>query len=342
MPMVEKRISSHNLSQRIFHRVRREAAKYVGRFLVRVDRDMLITAFRRVGLERGASVCVHSSLSRLGGVVGGAEAVIDALMAVVGTEGCVLMPSFPMVGPMVAHLDRGESFDVRRSPSRSGIITEVFRGRPGVRRSLHPTNPVAAWGRGVEAFLQGHEQSPTPYGPHTPYGRLAEVEHSYILMLETHVHSLLHHLQERVEFPNLFLPGEREAVFLDETGERRTMRTKVMRPRVPYFVAIPAARGPEPDWAVLHDFALMFPRRRVQEVRRLGYRFDGYPTLHRRRAELEKAEILRATRVGRGEIGLLQIRNFLARIEPELRELIERFRPFYDPQTIDSLRLPYS
>jgi aminoglycoside 3-N-acetyltransferase len=45
-------------------------------------------------LRRGAVVGVHSSLSSLGHVEGGAEAVIDALLDVVGKDGRVVMLTF--------------------------------------------------------------------------------------------------------------------------------------------------------------------------------------------------------------------------------------------------------
>lgn len=327
---------------KIAHYLKHETSKQVDKVAFRVDLNLLVEAFQRIGVEKGITVCVHSSLSRLGFVVGGAEAVIDSLIETVGPDGCILMPSFPMAGSMSRYIEEGKIFDVRASSSRVGAVTEVFRRRSDVRRSLHPTHSVAAWGKSAAEFLKNHERSRTPYGAETPYGRLAESENTFILMLGTHLHSLLHHLQERVDFPNLFLPEERETSFIDEVGGKRTLWTKVMRPRIPYFVAIPSARRTAPDWAILHDFALMFPRRREQIVQRLGYSFEGYQKLYKRRAELEEAGVLRTTRVGRGEIGLLHVKGFLSRVESELRDLIERFRSFYEPGQIASLQLPYS
>ncbi len=302
----------------------------------------LVLGLRSVGLERGVTVCVHSSLSRLGYVQGGADMVIDAILECVGPEGSVMMPSFPSMGAMAEQLARGELFDVRYSPSRVGIVTEAFRRRPGVARSLHPTNPVAGWGRGIDELLKDHDRSPTPYGVDTPYGRLANIEDAFILMMETHIHSFLHHLQERVGFPTLFLPEKKEAVLIDWCGRRRRVVTRVMRPRVPYFVAIPAASGADPDWAILHDFALIFPARQEAKVRRLGYHFEGYPRLFSRREEFERSGALRTTRVGAGEIGLLRVKPFLEAIEPEFLELIDRFRPHYDADKIAALGLPYT
>jgi aminoglycoside N3'-acetyltransferase len=252
-----------------------------------------------------------------------------------------MMPSFPIKGSMAAYLDDEEIYDVRATPSRTGALCEVFRLRDDVYRSLHPTNPLAAWGSGAEQILSGHEDSLTPYGYETPYGRLVEKDKGYVLMLGTHIHSLLHHLQERVEFPNLFLEKERQVTYIDYEGRHREMRTKVMRPRVPYYIAIPPAVGPDPDWVILHDFALMFPRGREKKVQELGYRFDGYQSLYQRREQLERSGILRTTRLGRTEIGLLQVKDFIGIVEPELRELIHRFRSAYDVDGIIARALPY-
>jgi len=307
-----------------------------------LERRHISEALNHVGLERGTTVCAHSSLGRLGHVVGGPDALIDALQDAVGQTGCLLMPTFPLRKSMAEVIDSSVVFDVTRTSSQNGIVTEVFRKRADVTRSLHPTNPVAAWGRSASALLQNHEHSPTPYGPTTPYGRLAEIDDGFVLMLETHVHSLLHHLQERVDFPNLFLDGLREIRYIDRYGAEQVMQTRVMRPRIPYFIAVPSARDDDPDWAILHDFGLMFPARRRREVRGLGYRFDGYPKLYQRRRELERLGVLRTSRLGRGEIGLLHVKSFLSTLEPELRELISRFRTFYDPEAIADRRLPYS
>lgn len=307
------------------------------RVACRVDGSSFLHAFRCVGLDKRATVCVHTSLSRFGHIVGGAEAVIDALIDSVGSEGTIMMPSYPMAGSMASYLDEGKAFDVRSCPSQVGLIAEVFRKCPTVRRSLHPTNPLVAWGKNAELLLQHHEKSQTPYGDETPYGRLAARDDSFVLMLETHVHSLLHHLQERVQFPNLFLPDMREAFFIDERGTRGAVKTKVMRPRLPYYVAVPSAAGPEPDWVFLQDFALIFPGGRELQLQRLGHHFRGYPSINRRRADLEKAGVLRSCWVGRGEIGLLHVKSFLAQVEPELKDLIHRFRESYQIDRIASL-----
>src|SRR5262245_25669165 len=70
-----------------------------------------------LGLRPGDTVLVHSSLSRLGFVEGGAEAVIDALLDAIGPSGTLCMPSFPFDTYVADYLRANPSFDLRQTPS---------------------------------------------------------------------------------------------------------------------------------------------------------------------------------------------------------------------------------
>jgi len=58
-----------------------------------VRRQMIGDGLRALGLGAGDLVVVHSSLSSFGWVDGGADAVIDALLAAVAPGGTVVMPT---------------------------------------------------------------------------------------------------------------------------------------------------------------------------------------------------------------------------------------------------------
>src|SRR5438445_7962273 len=102
----------------------------------RVTRADLVAGLRAIGIEPGGIIQVHSSLSRLGYVEGGAETVVDALLEVVGPEGTVMVPTF--------NHGAAEIYDTATTPSVNGAVTEALRRRPEARRSLHPTHPYAA------------------------------------------------------------------------------------------------------------------------------------------------------------------------------------------------------
>ena len=57
-----------------------------------VLKEEIIQKLREVGLEKGDAVMVHTFLTRMGYVCGGAQTVIEALMEVVGKDGTIMMP----------------------------------------------------------------------------------------------------------------------------------------------------------------------------------------------------------------------------------------------------------
>ena len=125
--------------------------------------DDILRDLRDLGVQAGAALEVHSSLSALGWVAGGAETVVDALMAAVGPEGALVMSAFPLSKPLpLTEQDRarGVTGMVRRygedwrGPTGMGAIVDAFLRRPGVLvgEGLHR---VAAWGREAERHRAG-------------------------------------------------------------------------------------------------------------------------------------------------------------------------------------------
>lgn len=163
--------------------------------------DKMTKDLHSLGVRQGGVLLVHSSLSSLGFVHGGAETVIRGLLDALGAEGTLLMPALGSGrngnGPLV--------FDVRRTPTWTGRIAEAFRLRPGTRRSVHPTHSVCGVGRLSSDILAGHEEDTTPCGPNSPFHRLRNYR-GHILMLGCGLkpNTSFHAIEELVEPPYLF------------------------------------------------------------------------------------------------------------------------------------------
>ena len=53
----------------------------------------ILTALKKIGITAGQTIMVHTSLSSMGIVCGGAQSVIEALLESVGADGTILMPT---------------------------------------------------------------------------------------------------------------------------------------------------------------------------------------------------------------------------------------------------------
>jgi aminoglycoside N3'-acetyltransferase len=334
--LLRKGRASHTLKKYLVKRSRYYTYQVTGP----LTRQNIVQTLRDLELSTGDVVCVHSSFSSLGYVEGGPGTLIEAIEEVVGTSGTIMMPTFSMGSSMLSYLESGEVFDVCKTPSKVGAVTETFRKWPGVIRSLHPTNSVSAKGPMANELLAGHQHSIRPFGLETPFGRLASLG-GKILMINTHIHSFLHHVQDLVDFPNLYLDGTRKAKVLDDKGVESTIETKVMRVRVPYYLILPGTDGFPEDYAILHDYALIFPESREPSLIKAGFRLNNHPEIWGRRKLLETKKILRTADLGAARVGLLQAASFLLELRPEMESLLTRFRTLYDVERIQGLDLPY-
>lgn len=129
-----------------------------------------------LGIRRGEVVYVHSSLSAFGRVEGGADAVIDALLAAVGSEGTVVMPVFTWERN---HAQSVVVFDVANDPSEVGRITEVFRRRSGVLRNEHVCHSTAALGPAAGEVMGG---SVHPFAFDASLYQCYELDSWYVLL----------------------------------------------------------------------------------------------------------------------------------------------------------------
>lgn len=120
---------------------------------------------------KGKTVIVHSSLSKLGWVCGGAVALIEALQEVITKEGTLVMPAHsgdysepkywenPPVPKAWYSIIRKEmpAFRPEVTPTRGiGVVPELFRKFPDVKRSNHPCLSFAAWGKKAKAITAEH------------------------------------------------------------------------------------------------------------------------------------------------------------------------------------------
>ena len=165
---------------------------------------------RALGVEPGSVLMVHTALSKVGFIPGGAQAMIEALLDVLGPGGTLVMPAFSAsitdpqfwTNPPVPEewwptiREETPAYDGRKTPTRMlGIVAELFRTWPGVTRSEHPHNSVAAIGPSAAAITTGHELE-SGMGEGSPLARLYELDAFVLLQGVNHANNSSLHLAE--------------------------------------------------------------------------------------------------------------------------------------------------
>ncbi|HEV2705893.1 MAG TPA: AAC(3) family N-acetyltransferase [Pyrinomonadaceae bacterium] len=220
-----------------FQKARREALPAL------TEADFVRLLAEDLELVEGDAVLVHSSTDGLK-LDFSFGRVLALIRTVVGTRGTVLFPTYPGL-PSYEFLARGEVFDVRRTPSYMGLLTEYARRQPGAVRSLHPTKSVCAVGRLARELTATHHLSPYPYDRPSPYRKLVELGGKSVgLGVTSERMSLVHCAEDelREAFPvRTYHPQLFAARCIDEAGELVTVETYAhnlskMNHHIPRFV----------------------------------------------------------------------------------------------------------
>ena len=152
----------------------------------------------------------------MGYVCGGAQAVIEALIDVIGNDGTIMMPaqSWKNLDPEDGvHWDADENdwqiirdnwpaYDKNITPTNTmGAVAEMFRQWPGCLRSDHPARSVCAYGKHAEYLTKDHDIS-NIFGEGSPIARLYELDGKVLLLgVGYDKNTSLHLADSRADYP---------------------------------------------------------------------------------------------------------------------------------------------
>lgn len=161
----------------------------------RVTRDTLVRQCAVLGVAPGDTLMVHASLRAVGEVLGGPDALIEAILAAVGDAGTMLM----YIGSPSPLDDTGRGiyspedeafiaehcppFDPERTRANRdfGALAEFFRGHPRVRCSANPGMRMAAVGARADLLIRDHALN-YGFGAGSPLERLCQAGGKLLLL----------------------------------------------------------------------------------------------------------------------------------------------------------------
>jgi len=174
-----------------------------------ITKKSLVKELSKLDLK-GETVIVHTALSKLGWVCGGAVALIEALQKVITLEGTLIMPAHsgdysepkywgnPPVPEEWYQTIRDEmpAYQPEKTPTRGlGVTPEIFRKFPGVVRSDHPCLSFSAWGKEAKSITSDHKLD-YALGENSPLAKIYRREGKILLIGVGHDSNTSMHLAE--------------------------------------------------------------------------------------------------------------------------------------------------
>ncbi len=178
-------------------------------------KENLLKDIRNMGVNPNGTILIHSSMKAIGTVDGGADTVLDAWSEYM-RNGLLIFPThtWRQIGKETL------TFDSRTLPSCVGILPEIFRHRPDVVRSLHPTHSVAALGKDAKLYTAKEETRITPCPREGCWGKLVD-RNAEILFLGCTLRSntFLHGVEEWEEIPDRLDSTPQQVTVIGPHGE---------------------------------------------------------------------------------------------------------------------------
>lgn len=208
-----------------------------------LTKEDLIKQFKECGVDKGQTIFVHTSLSHLGFVVGGAETLIRALLEIVGEEGTLMMPSqtWKNLDPSTGvHWEEPKewwpiiranwpAYDKEITPAIGmGVVAEMFRKWPGAKRTNHPARSVAAVGKYADYITEEHDLS-NIFGENSPLDKLYKLDgHILLIGVGYEKNTSLHLAETRANFKSKKFTNESSAIMVNGKREWVTYSTQAV------------------------------------------------------------------------------------------------------------------
>lgn len=151
----------------------------------------VVSDLRRAGVCPGDVLLVHSAMTPIGFVEGGAQTVARALLEAVGPEGTLVAPAF-----CFRHeIEEVPVIDPLHDASEMGKISEAIRNLPGAKRSVAYRHSFSAVGKYADAITNVDPRY-SVFDVDSSFGKLLGLNAKVLLLGVTWVNSTTHHFAE--------------------------------------------------------------------------------------------------------------------------------------------------
>ena len=190
-----------------------------------IGRDDLIGGLKDVGLRKGDTIFVHSDIAAFGRFRASDKdlilaAFVEALKEVVGPAGTIVMPTFSY------SFCRGQKFDLEKTRSTVGALTEYFRKLPESERNSHPIFSIAASGKNKKKVLNTGTDS---FGSDSIFAKLIDLDAKVVFLGASFMaNTFVHYIEQSCKVPYRYMKTFK-GVVLNNEKVRNTVVTYYVR-----------------------------------------------------------------------------------------------------------------
>lgn len=137
----------------------------------KIGKEDITDALRRVGVCKGDTLLVHSSLSACGQIEGGARTIIESIIEVIGEDGNFFVPTFQRSECYLNGINK--RWDHRPSDARDRssesirwvgtLPLEYMKLYPDAPRGIHISHSWAGWGKKAAEVLSRQAEDEPPF-----------------------------------------------------------------------------------------------------------------------------------------------------------------------------------
>lgn len=174
------------------------------------------------GLELGDVVLLSSDIMQLtftsvrNGERFDREAFLESILAAIGPEGTLLVPTYNW------DFCHGVPFDYHKTPCKTGTLGTVALKHPAFRRTQHPLYSFAVAGRDRDLLCA--MQNVSSFGPDSPFGYLERNRAKNIIIgiHYTDCFTFVHHMEEVCGISTYRFQKTFTAPYIDSEGREST------------------------------------------------------------------------------------------------------------------------
>lgn len=173
-----------------------------------ITKDDVIAALKKAGVRAGDRLAVHSSLSNLGSIDGGAATLFEALKEAVGENGTFMIPAFTACFAYLGGTNKNQWYRPYDHQDKSiiwtGALPRYAIGQPGVIRTFHPSHSWCIYGRDAELLAAGVKPSDAPVDAESPLMRMMKLGGKIVhLGSEVSSTTFLHCIEDALDLPGI-------------------------------------------------------------------------------------------------------------------------------------------